>query len=281
MEVLNVKDLNKSLGTFSLKNINFSMDSGFVYGIVGKNGAGKTTLIKCILDIYRYDGDVLVFGEKPSFEIKQKVAFVLEDCFLGDFLKLEDIDKVYASIYSTWDRSLFNQLAKRYQLPDNKVFGKFSKGMKMQLKIIAALSVHPKLMILDEPTSGLDPVVRESILELLQEYIAKDEGSILFSSHITTDLEKIADYILFIDDGQLILQGDMPTIIGDAGILKCSKEYFEELDENLIWRYRVLPYSVEVLVKNRQSFLRKNPDGVIDPLTLEDLMVFLIQGGKA
>ena len=201
-KVLEVKDLCKKYTGFELKNVNLSIPKGMIIGLIGENGAGKTTTIKAILNIINKDkGQVKVFGldlQQNEKKIKQDIGVVLDDSFLSEYLTPKDISKIMKNFYPTWDEKLYLKYLEKFNLPINKIYKEFSSGMIMKLKIATAISHKPKFLILDEPTAGLDPVARNDILDIFQEFIEDGEHSILLSSHITSDLEHIADYIIFI-----------------------------------------------------------------------------------
>ena len=222
--ILEVKNLNKRYKEFELKNINLSLPHGMIMGLIGENGAGKTTTIKSILNLIRIDsGEIKIFGldlGKDEKEIKENVGVVLDDSFLSEYLTGKDINKIMKKIYKNWDEELFFKYLKEFNLPIDKISKEFSSGMKMKLKIAVALSHKPKLLILDEPTSGLDPVARNEILDIFQDFIENGENSILVSSHITSDLEHVADYITFINNGEIVMCKDKDELLEKYGIVK-------------------------------------------------------------
>lgn len=280
MNVIEINNLKKSFEDFTLSIDHLALEKGTITGLVGENGSGKTTLLKCILEIYKHEGDILIFGEKLNQELKNELSFVFEDMFISEILNATDLGKIFKNIYKNWDAECYDSLLAKFKLPLKKDIRKFSKGMKMQFKIICALSAKPRLLILDEPTSGLDPVVRDDILNLLLDFMVDEEMSILFSSHITTDLEKIADQIILLHDGKVLLYEEKPRLLEEYGILKGSKEQFERLEKGEVLRYRELPYSVEALVQDKFALRKKYPDMVVDGVTLDDVMIFLIKGGS-
>ena len=204
---IELKNVSKKYKDFELKDISFNVQ-GCIVGLIGENGAGKTTTIKSILNITKAEGDIKIFGKdnkKDEKEIKEKIGVVLEDSFLSDYLTAKQINSIMKDIYEIWDENKYRNLLKQFNLPTNKLIKDFSSGMKMKLKIATAISHNSKVLILDEPTSGLDPVVRNEILDIFRKYVEEDETrSILFSTHITTDLEHLSDYILFIENGKII-----------------------------------------------------------------------------
>ena len=201
--LLEVKNLCKKYNQFELKNVNLTLPKGMIMGLIGENGAGKTTTIKSILNLTNSTGEINIFGlnvKKYDKKIKQDIGVVLNENFFSEYLNPKDINKIMKNIYKKWDEKLYFKYLEDFKLPQNKISKEFSSGMKMKLKIAVALAHHPKLLILDEPTSGLDPVARSEILGIFQDFIQNGENSILVSSHITSDLEHIADYITFIND---------------------------------------------------------------------------------
>jgi len=200
---LEVKNLSKKQGDFELKNISFELPKGMILGFIGENGAGKTTTMKAILNIIKKDsGTIKILGKEKNFE--EEVGIVLDDSFFPEILTPHDINKIMKSMYKTWDEKMYEKYLKEFNLPKKKEMKAFSKGMRKKLEIITAIAHHPKLLLLDEPTQGLDPIARNEVIKLLQEFIETGENSVLLSSHITTDLEHLADYIIFINKGELL-----------------------------------------------------------------------------
>ena len=282
--VLEVKDLSKKYSGFELKNINFQLPQGMIMGFIGENGAGKTTTIKAILDIIKnYAGEIKIFGldsRKNPNQIQEEIGVVLDDMFFPEILTPTNIDSIMKDIYKKWDSNLYFKYLDQFSLPKEKQIKAFSKGMRKKLEIVTALSHHPKLLILDEPTSGLDPIARNEVIGLFQEFIEKEDGSILLSSHITTDLEHIADYITFINDGEIILSKTCDELLNEYGIVKCTEKEFQKLDSNDYIQYIKRKCEYEVLVENKKKFIKKYHYEVIDKITLDDLMFFMIKGVK-
>ncbi len=281
MKAIEIKNLNKKYKDFELKDINFDVEKGTVMGLIGANGSGKTTILKSILSIIKYDGDIRILGEEISREIKDKVSSVFEEYFIGEYLSSKEVEKIYSDIYSKWDSNYFHELLEKLDIPKNKKYKDFSKGMKIKLKIAIALSSRPKLLILDEPTSGLDPVIRSEILDIFLEYMEDEDNSILISSHITTDLEKIADYITFIDDGQVIFSKEKYDLEENYGIVRVSEEDFEKIDKSLIKKFKKEKYQINVLVDDVEKFRKNYPNFVVDRSTIDEIMVLYLRGDKA
>ena len=282
--VLEVKDLCKRYTGFELKNVNFSIQKGMIIGLIGENGAGKTTTIKAILNIINKDkGQVKVFGldlQQNEKKIKQDVGTVLDDSFLSEYLNPKDISKIMKNFYPNWDEKLYSKYLEKFNIPLDKISKEFSSGMKMKLKIATALAHKPKLLILDEPTSGLDPVARNDILDIFQEFIEDGEHSILISSHITSDLEHIADYIVFINNGEIVFTKAKDELIEEFGIVKCDEKDFKKFNKNDYVKYKKNKYEYDILIENKYEFKRKYDVSVIDKPTIEDIMLIYIKGEK-
>ena len=281
---IEVNNLSKKYDTFELKNINFTVPKGSIVGFVGENGAGKTTTIKSILNITNSSGSIKILGKnikQYEKEIKQNIGVVLDDSFLSEYLTDKQINSIMKDIYNEWNENKYINYLKQFNLPINKLLKDYSSGMKMKLKIATAISHNPKLLILDEPTSGLDPVVRNEILDIFRNYIEEDETrSIFISTHITTDLEHISDYIVFIKNGEIIF--NLPTIelLENYGIIKCSKEDFSKIDEQDYIRFKQEKYQYEVLTDNKENIIKKYDITTIDKPSIEDIMLLYLKGEK-
>lgn len=280
--ILEVKKINKDYGGFKLKDISFEIPKGSIMGLVGENGSGKTTTIKSILNIINRDsGEISILGLdniKDELEIKENLGVVLDDCCFQDNLNAADVNRIMKNIYKNWDSNIFLNYLKKFKLPETQKIKEYSKGMKMKLSISVALSHHAKLLILDEPTAGLDPVVRNEMLDELLEFIQIEDNSVLFSTHITSDLDKIADYITLIHDGEVILSKDRETLLTDYGLLKIGVEEFEKVDREEIISFKEGRFGIEALVSNREETMRKYPEAVVDSVNIEDIMLFYIRG---
>ena len=281
---IELQNVSKKYKGFELKNISFNVPQGCIVGLIGENGAGKTTTIKSILNISKCEGIVKIFGKdniKYEKEIKEETGVVLDDSFLSDYLTAKQVNLIMREFYKTWNENKYINLLKQFNIPTDKLIKDFSSGMKMKLKIATAISHNPKLLILDEPTSGLDPVVRNEILDIFRKYIEEDETrSILLSTHITTDLEHISDYIVFIEKGKIIFNLPTNELLENYGIIKCSKNDFLKLDENDYISYQKGQYQYEVLTSNRNTIRNKYNITTIDKPSIEDIMLFYIKGEK-
>ena len=282
--ILEVKNLCKKYNGFELKDVNITLPKGMIMGFIGENGAGKTTTIKAILDIIKnYTGDIKIFGldnRKEDKKIKEDIGVVLDDMFFPEILTANDINTVMKNIYKNWDSQLYFKYLNDFTLPNNKPIKTLSKGMRKKLEIVTAISHHPKLLILDEPTAGLDPIARNEVIDIFQDFIQNEECSIFISTHITTDLEHIADYITFINNGKIILSKNREELLEEYGILKCSQEEFEKIDKKDIIKYKKNKYQYDVLIENRKEFNKKYKVNTIDKITLEELMILMIKGEK-
>lgn len=282
--ILEIANLNKKYKDFELKNINIKLPKGMIMGLIGENGAGKTTTIKSILNVINIDsGEIKIFekdNKKYEKEIKEDVGVVLDDSFLSEYLTPNDINKIMKNIYKKWDEKLYFKYIEDFKLPKDKKSKEFSSGMKMKLKIAVSLSHHPKLLILDEPTSGLDPVARAEILDIFQDFIQDEEKGIFISSHITSDLEHIADYITFIDNGEIVLTKTRDELLENYGIVKCSEEEFKKIDKNDFVKYKKSKYEYDILVENKYEFRKKYNIEIIDKSSLDDIMLIYIKGEK-
>lgn len=278
-----VQGLCKSFGDFILDNVSFSVPKGRIVGFIGENGAGKSTTINLILNEIKKDaGKIEVFGiDHTITSVKNEIGIVFDECNFHDVFTAKDIGKILSGVYSAWDSNLYNAYLKRFHLPTDKTIGSFSKGMKMKLSIICAISHHPKLLILDEATTGLDPVVRDEILDLFLDFIQDEEHSLFFSSHIISDIEKIADYVILIHQGKIIFEEQKDNLIYNYGIAKCRKEQFDRLSENDYLISRKTNVCTECLVSDKENFRKEHKDIVVDNTTLEDIMLFYTKGEKS
>lgn len=279
---IEINGLNKKYSGFSLNNISFKVPKGCIMGFVGANGAGKTTTIKAILNLITADsGTIRVLGKDYKIsekEIKEEIGVVFDESYFHGNLKTGDISDLMAGIFKNWDRQLFEKYMKQFRLPADKQVKDFSRGMKMKLSISAALAHHPKLLILDEATSGLDPLVRDAILDLFLDFIQDDNHTVLISSHITSDLEKIADYITFINKGDIILSGEKDQLLYTYGVAHCDKTMVQDIPKDFVAGMRKNKFGVDVLINNKDKFRRRYPDIVVDNASIEEILLFETRG---
>lgn len=282
---IELKNVIKKYGdNFQLGELQLEIPSGVIVGLIGENGAGKTTLIKSILNMIHIDkGDIHIFNkdyQAYESDIKEDIGVVLDNMFLPEILFVKDVDMIMKDVYKAWDRDMFFHYLKQFDISPNKQIKTLSKGMRKKLEIAVSLSHHAKLLILDEPTSGLDPVVREEVLEVFQKFVSDEEHTILLSTHITSDLEHIADYILFMDKGNIILNDMKDDILDNYGILKCDLDVFSSIDKKDILAFRKNKYHYDILVENKNKIKKKYKEFIIDKVTLEELMVLMIKGER-
>ena len=279
---LTVSGLTKMYQDFTLDNVSFSVPSGSVVGLIGENGAGKSTTVNAVLGLIQKEaGQVSILGrEELDDDIKEQIGVVFDGSNYPELLSPGKINRIMKNIYRSWEEQTYYSLLKRLSLPADKPIKQFSKGMKMKLAICAALSHHSKFLILDEATSGLDPVVRDDILDMLLDFVQDEEHSILVSSHITSDLEKIADYIVFIHEGKVVFSKAKDELTEQYGILKCGAAQFDALDKSDSIVYRKMDYEWQVLISDRQEMQKKYPKAMIVPATIDEIMLLYVKGEK-
>ncbi len=269
---------------FQLGPLDISIPSGVIVGLIGENGAGKTTLLKAILNLIQVnEGSIQIFGKdlrKEEAAIKEEIGVVLDGMFLPEILFVKDIDIIMRKIYKNWDTTYYFDMMKEFGIPIHQQIKKLSCGMRKKLEIATALAHHPKMLILDEATSGLDPVVRNDILNIFQKFIEDEEHTVLLSTHITSDLEHIADEILFMNQGNIVLEGSRDDILDCYGVLKCDLDSFSQVDKKDIVSYKKNKYDYQILVSDISKIRRKYKDFVLDKATLEDVMLLMIKGEK-
>lgn len=284
--ILELQEVSKAYrkSDFKLDKVSFKLPYGAIMGFVGENGAGKTTTIDCILNTIRRDeGDILLFGKKmkdEDRELKENIGVVYDGDNFPGYLNPVQLSDIMGGLYKQWDEELFLDHLKRFDLPEKKKIKTYSRGMTMKLAIAAALAHHPKLLVLDEATSGLDPVMRDEILEVFLEFVQEEEHSILLSSHITSDLEKIADYITFIHEGKIILTASKNELAYEYGIMRCRESRFKEMDKEDIVAYRKRDFQTDVLTADAKKAQRKYGDVVIDRVSIDEIMVMLVKGER-
>lgn len=277
MNALEIKNLTKSYPDFTLDNLNLNLPSGCIMGLIGENGAGKSTTIKLILDMIKKDGgNITIFGKDNSESIrliKEDIGVVMDEVGIPECLTSKQVGNIMKHTFKNWNEEEYSRLLKKLSLPNDKPFKEFSRGMKMKLGIAVAMSHGAKLLILDEPTSGLDPVVRDEVVEMFNDFTRDETHSILISSHIVSDLEKLCDYVAFLHKGKLLLCEEKDELLAEYGLIHCSKEQLEELPNEAVKYKKENPYGVEAMV------LRNDvpSDIQISPITIEELFVFMVK----
>ncbi len=278
---IEISGLCKKYCDFELSDINFALPEGCILGLAGENGAGKSTTIKLIMNtIERSGGAVTVLGvdnrDKKFTDLKNDIGVVLDEAYFPEVLTPKKVCAIMRNTYKNWNDEAFWTYTERFSLPNGKMFKEFSRGMKMKLAIAVALSHEPKLLILDEATSGLDPIMRDEILDILEEFTRDERHSIIFSSHIVSDMEKLCDYVAFMHKGKLTLFDEKDKILSKYAVLKLPKEKFENISQEAVHGVKETPYGIEALVEKE-----KVPEGLsFEHTTLEDVILFFAREGR-
>lgn len=280
MNALEIKNLSKGFGNFRLDNISLTLPSGCIMGLVGENGAGKSTTIRLILDMLKKDGGtVRILGRDNTDDIrltKEDIGVVLDEVGIPECLSVVQVGRIMRNTFKNWDDEAYKGYIKKLSLPENKPFKEFSRGMKMKLGIAVAMSHGARLLILDEATSGLDPVVRDEVVEMLCDFTRNENHSVLMSSHIVSDLEKLCDYIAFLHKGKLLLCEEKDELLSKYGIVHCTTEQLLKFGEGAVKYKKESPYGVEAIVL-RESI----PENIsISPISIEELFVFMVKEAK-
>lgn len=275
MNALEIKNVTKKYKGFTLDNINLTLPSGCIMGLIGENGAGKSTLIKAILGMIKYDGTISVLGAEGNaglLKAKQDIGVVLDQSYFPDGINVKQVNSIMKNTYENWDENEFFSYIDKFSLPLDRAFKDYSRGMRMKLSMAVALSHKAKLLILDEPTGGLDPIVRDEIVDILYDYTRAEDHSVLMSSHILSDLEKLCDYIAFIHEGKLVFVDEKDALTERYGLVNCSKAEFEFIKDAAVG-VRENGYSVQALVD------REKASGIkTESATLEEIIVFMVKG---
>lgn len=278
MKAIELKQVSKQFKNFRLNNVSFTVECGTIAGFIGQNGAGKSTTIQLILNLLKkQSGEILLFGKDHLLHevaLKAQIGVVFDELHVPNHLTARELNTIYSRVYATWDSGYYFQLIDQLDVPKHEKVKNMSRGMKMKLAIILALSYHPKLLLLDEPTSGLDPIVRDEVLELLQQFMENGEHAILFSSHITSDLEKIADTITFIHQGEILFSENKDDLLYGYGIWKGTAEQATILPKHAIFGKHHSAFGVKYLVK--RAFI--NPAIELEKPTIEELMQLYVKG---
>ena len=271
MNAIELRDLEKHYRDFDLR-ISLTLPQGCILGLVGENGAGKSTTIRMLLGMTRPDGGSLQVLGQPQAD-KEQIGVVLDEPAFPECLTATQVGKVMAGIFRSWDKAAYEGYLKKLGLPESKSFKEFSRGMKMKLSIAVALSHHPRLLVLDEPTSGLDPVVRDEVVELFADFARQEDHSVLISSHIVSDLEKLCDYVAFLHKGRLLLCEERDALREEYGLAQLSKADFEALDPAAVVGSRRSPYGVSAILRRSEA-----PAGMqLEPVSIEDLFILMVK----
>lgn len=281
--LIEVKKVSKKFTGFTLQEVSFNLKKGYIMGFIGPNGAGKTTTIKLMMNLLKRDGgEIRIFNQdhlRHERSIKERIGFVYDNHEFYDELKAREVEKIIAPFYRSWDSKAYAQYLKKFELPQSKKIKDFSKGMKMKFALAVALSHQAELLIMDEPTSGLDPVFRQEFLDIICDFMDEQKG-VLFSTHITSDLDKIADYVTFINQGCIILSSSKEKILEDYGLVKGEKKYLQqELSSHLIG-LREGNFGFEALTAEAEHLRRNYPEIMVERPTLEEIMLYLVRGAK-
>lgn len=275
------KNLTKQYQDFTLDHVSFQIPAGSIVGFIGENGAGKTTTIKALMDLIHLDEGEVKFYGKPfhssDAEMKEKIGVVFSESYFPDNLNVRQINHMMKNMYQNWEEETFLGYCKRFQLPEKKAMKEYSGGMKMKLSIAAAMSHRTEILLLDEACNFLDPVVRNEVLDLFLDFIQEENHTILLSSHITSDIEKVADYILLIHEGKILLFENKDTLIYEYAIVRCTEEQFAKLDKTSVVGARKNQFEIEALVTGRKELEGRHGDLVIDRVTIEDILLFFVK----
>lgn len=275
MNAVDVKELTKKFKGFTLDHVSFSLPAGCIMGLVGENGAGKSTTLKLLLNMIQKDsGRITILGKDEKNIDKNEIGVVFDECRFHESFTAKDINQVLKSIFQRWNEQQFFDYLNRFEVPSNKKLKEFSRGMKMKISIAAAVSHDAKLLLLDEPTSTLDPVVRDEMLDIFYDFISDEQHSIIISSHIVSDLEKVCDYIAFMHKGKMILCEEKDRLLQECRLAQMSEAEFSAIDKDEIIGSRKTPFGITAVIRKAAAAQIRNTQ----PINLEDLFVYMIRG---
>lgn len=280
MNALEIKGVTKSYPDFTLDNLNLTLPSGCIMGLIGENGAGKSTTIKLILDmIHKDSGTITILGKDNTDNIqltKEDIGVVMDEVGIPECLTVKQVGNVMKHTFKNWDNTEYTRLIRKLSLPDNKPFKDFSRGMKMKLGIAVAMSHGSKLLLLDEATSGLDPVVRDEVVEMFSDFTRDENHSILISSHIVSDLEKLCDYVAFLHQGKLLLCEEKDKLLSEYGLMHCTAKDLQKFPNDAVRYKKENPYGIEAMVLRNSV-----PEGInLSPISIEELFVFMVKEAR-
>ena len=277
MNAVEVKELTKKFKGFTLDHVSFSLPAGCIMGLVGENGAGKSTTLKLLLNMIQKDsGRITILGKDEKNIDKNEIGVVFDECRFHETFTAKDINQVLKSIFQRWNEPQFFDYLNRFEVPSNKKLKEFSRGMKMKISIAAAVSHDAKLLLLDEPTSTLDPVVRDEMLDIFYDFISDEQHSIIISSHIVSDLEKVCDYIAFMHKGKMILCEEKDRLLQECRLAQMSEAEFSAIDKDEIIGSRKTPFGITAVVKESAAANIRNTQRI----NLEELFVYMIRGER-
>lgn len=283
MNVVEFQDVSKQRKNFSVRQLNFSIPRGFITGFIGPNGSGKTTTIQMMMDILQIDkGDIFIFGTSHKNEqSKQNIGFVYDDLYMYEEMTIKKMKSFIAPLYNNWNEKLFQKYLEQFELPATKKIKQFSKGMKMKCSLLFALAHEPEFLVMDEPSAGLDPIFRQELLELLQELMVRENQTIFLSTHITTDLDKIADYIVFINEGEIVFQKSMVAIQEHFHIVKGKRELLDADTRTIFTGIKESETGFTALFEGDPGiFSDFESELIIEKASLEEIMYFIVKGEK-
>ena len=277
MNELEIKNLTKSYSGFKLDNLNLTLPSGCIMGLIGENGAGKSTTIKLILDmIHKDSGTISIFGKDNVELTKEDIGVVMDEVGIPECLTTVQVGKIMKNTFKNWDENEYSRLLTKLAIPDNKEFKDFSRGMKMKLGIAIAMSHNSKLLILDEATSGIDPVVRDEVVEMFSDFTRDENHAVLISSHIVSDLEKLCDYVVFLHKGKVLLCEEKDELLAKYGLIHCTAEELQKIPKEAVKHKKENPYGVEAMVLRSAV----SADISISQISMEELFVFIIKEAR-
>ncbi|MFR2526645.1 MAG: ABC transporter ATP-binding protein [Clostridium paraputrificum] len=284
MKAIEFKGVKKRRGNFQLSIDDLLIESGYITGFIGPNGSGKTTTIKLIMNMLKMDSGIIkVFNNdiRDYFAYKSEIGYVGDEAGFLDTVKVKNIKKYMSNFYEKWDEDLYKKYISKFRIDENKLYKDFSKGQKKQFELIIALSHHPKLIIMDEPTANLDPRVRSELLEMLQEHIEREEATVFYSTHIISDLEKTADYIVMIYEGKIILTGIKDELLEEHAIIRGKTELLDMESEKILRGIKINRYGFEGMTSDKnKAFEIFGKEVVYDKATLEDILLFYTRGDE-
>ena len=277
MNAIEIKNINKSFKDFRLDNLSFNLPTGCILGLIGENGAGKSTTIKLILDVLELDsGSIKVLRKDNKLLDKNDVGVLTDDFGMPDCLNARELEKVMSGVFRSWNHDEYIRICKLLKVPSDKKFKELSMGNKMKIRIAVAMSHNASLLILDEPTNGLDPLIRDEVINLLFDFTRNAKHSVLISSHIVSDLEKVCDYICFMHNGKSIIYEEKDELINNYGVIHCGNDGIFNINSDAIIKENITSYSKILLVDKRKL----NSDMHVSPISIEELFIFMVKEDK-